>query len=163
MGASRVRFFAVESTEPGTAGLFLGFVGVAYPSFLPALAHRPELGWRLGRQAWGRGLATEAAVAVLDMAFGCLAFSEVIAVIHPENARSQRVAHKVGMHVEQQVHNPVLGRLVDIWQVTTRTARVARSTIVLRVGHDRKEGDPGVLRRLNSSAAKSTVSPRGGA
>jgi RimJ/RimL family protein N-acetyltransferase len=109
-------FFAVESTEAGTAGRFWGFVGVAYPTFLPALARRPELGWRLGRQAWGRGLATEAAAAVLDLAFGRLGFSEVIAIIHPENARSQRVALKLGMHVEQQVHNPVLGRLVDVWQ-----------------------------------------------
>ena len=39
----------------------------------------------------------------------------------------------------------------------------SRSPIVLRVGHDRKEGDPGVLRRWSSSAAPSTVSPRGGA
>jgi len=38
-----------------------------------------------------------------------------------------------------------------------------RRPIVLRVGHDRKEGDPGVLRRWSSSAALSTVSPRGGA
>lgn len=54
---------------------------------------------------------------MLDLAFGGGGFDEVIAIIHPENARSQRVAHKLGMHIEQQVHNPVLGRLVDVWQV----------------------------------------------
>lgn len=46
-------FFAVESTETKLVSALLGFVGVAYPSFLPILAHRPELGWRLGRAAWG--------------------------------------------------------------------------------------------------------------
>ncbi|MDQ2729503.1 MAG: GNAT family N-acetyltransferase [Actinomycetota bacterium] len=119
-------FFAVESTELSRAGMFLGFVGIAYPSFLPALAHRPELGWRLGRAAWGRGLATEAAAAVLDLAFGPLGFNEVIAVIHPENARSQRVAAKVGMTIEDQVDNPVLGRLVDVWQLDNPTPLPAR-------------------------------------
>lgn len=110
-------FFAAESTEAETAGSLLGFVGVAYPSFLPALAHRAELGWRLTRSAWGRGLATEAARAVLDLAFGALALPEVIAIIHPDNTRSQRVAAKLGMAVERQVHNPVLGRPVNVWQI----------------------------------------------
>jgi len=110
-------FFAVESTEPSQAGMFLGFVGIAYPSFLPTLAARPELGWRLGRAAWGQGLATEAAEAVLDLAFGPLGFDEVIAIIHPENVRSQRVAHKQSMSIEGQVENPVLGRFVDVWKL----------------------------------------------
>ncbi len=47
-------FFAAESTEQAIMGALLGFVGVAYPSFLPALAHRTELGWRLEGTTWGR-------------------------------------------------------------------------------------------------------------
>lgn len=113
-------FYAVESTEADKAGAFLGFVGVAYPSFLPALAHRPELGWRLGRGAWGRGLATEAAQAVCALAFKRLDFDEVIAIIHPANLRSQRVATKLGMAIEQQVENPVLSMLVDVWSLAPR-------------------------------------------
>lgn len=112
-------FFALESTEPATAGAFLGFAGVAYPSLLPALACRPELGWRLATAAWGRGLAAEAALAVRDLAFDRLGFDEVIAIIHPDNARSQGVAHKLAMRVEQQVINPVLGRPVDVWQLNS--------------------------------------------
>lgn len=96
---------------------FVGFVGVGYPTFLPALAHRPELGWRLARQAWGRGLASEAARAARDHAFVALGLAEVIAIIHPENARSQRLAAGLGMTVERQVHNPVLERDVDVWRL----------------------------------------------
>jgi RimJ/RimL family protein N-acetyltransferase len=62
-------------------------------------------------------LATEAGMAVLDFALGRLAFDEVIALIHPENTRSQRVAQKLGKDTEQQVKNPVLPRLVDVWQL----------------------------------------------
>lgn len=109
-------FYAAESREPESRGRLLGFVGVAYPTFLPDLAERPELGWRLARSAWGRGLATEAAIAARDDAFGRLGLAELISIIHPENVRSQRLAAKLGMAVERPIRNPVLGRDVDVWQ-----------------------------------------------
>jgi RimJ/RimL family protein N-acetyltransferase len=110
----------VEGREPSTSGRFIGFVGVAFRSYLPAVARRPELGWRLGRSTWGRGLATEAATAAREDAFGRLGLEELISIIHPDNAASQRVATKMGMTIESELHNPVLGRDVDIWQMTRR-------------------------------------------
>ncbi len=50
-------------------------------------------------------------------AFERLGFDEVIAIIHPHNLRSRRVATKLGMSIEQQVENPVLSMLVDVWSV----------------------------------------------
>lgn len=97
------------------AGTFLGFTGIAFPTYLPALAERPEIGWRLARRAWGRGVATEAARAAREHAFASLALPELIAIVHPENARSQAVAGKLGMTIECRVHNPLLRRLVDVW------------------------------------------------
>lgn len=107
--------WVLESREPGLEGTFLGFAGVAYPRYLAPVAERPEIGWRLARAAWGRGIATEAARAARDHAFGVLGLPELIAIIHPDNVRSQSVARKLGMAVELQVHNPVLNRLVDVW------------------------------------------------
>ena len=107
----------------GAGERFIGFAGFSHPTFIPAVADRPELGWRLARSAWGAGLATEAATAVLRDGFDRLRLSELIAVIHPENERSRRVATKLGMRPECQVHNPVLGRDVDIWQTTPGAAR----------------------------------------
>lgn len=112
-------FYAVESREPSSRGQFLGFVGVAFPSYLPALAERPELGWRLARSVWGRGLATEAAMAARDDAFDRLALAELISIIHPDNARSRRLAEKLQMSVQREVHNPVLGREVDVWHTAS--------------------------------------------
>ncbi len=109
--------FAVESCEADRSGAFLGFVGVGFPTFLPEVSMRPELGWRLKRTAWGRGLATEAATAARDDAFGRLGMRELISIIHPSNTRSQTVASKLGMSVEGQVLNPVIDRQVDVWQL----------------------------------------------
>lgn len=110
--------------EPGT---FLGFAGVAHPTYLPALAERPEIGWRLARAAWGRGLATEAALAAREHAFAALGLPALISLIHPANARSQSVARKLGMAVERHVHNPLLGRFVEVWALAAGAAAPAAS------------------------------------
>jgi RimJ/RimL family protein N-acetyltransferase len=56
-----------------------------------------QIGWRLLPHAWGCGVATEAAGAVLARALGPLSLPVVTALIHPGNAASIRVAEKVGM------------------------------------------------------------------
>jgi RimJ/RimL family protein N-acetyltransferase len=114
-------WFAVEGREGDLGGELIGFVGVAYPTFLPELAERPELGWRLAPRAWGRGLATEAARAAAGDAFGRLGLPELISIIHPGNGRSQRVATKLGMAIERQVDNPVRGERVDVWALAAGT------------------------------------------
>lgn len=111
-------FWAVESREPDTAGALLGFIGLGHPTFIPALAARVEVGWRLARHAWGRGLASEGATAVRDHALGPLGLAELISIIDPGNARSQRVAAKLGMAVSERVVHPVSGSEVEVWSLT---------------------------------------------
>jgi RimJ/RimL family protein N-acetyltransferase len=114
--------WALESLEDGLAGRFLGFAGLAHlPPFLSAAGPAPELGWRLGRAAWGRGLATEAACAARDDAFGRLALPEVVSIVHPQNERSHRVAIKLGMHRWRRIKNPVLGIEVDVWHLAAES------------------------------------------
>jgi RimJ/RimL family protein N-acetyltransferase len=43
------------------------------------------------------------------IAFARLGLGELISIVHPENQRSRRVTTKVGMTIERQIHNPVLG------------------------------------------------------
>lgn len=108
--------WALESVEVGSRGRFVGFAGLAHvPPFLAAAGPTPELGWRLDPATWGRGLATEAAEAARDDAFGRLGLPEVISIIHPQNQRSQRVAVKLGMQRWRQITNPVLDLDVDVW------------------------------------------------
>lgn len=56
-----------------------------------------ELGYLLGRQWWGRGLATEAARAVVEWAFQSLALHKVYARAHVDNRPSWRVMERLGM------------------------------------------------------------------
>ncbi len=110
--------WAVESLAPGDVGAFLGFVGLAHPAFLPAVAARVEIGWRLARRAWGRGLATEGAVATRNHAFDVVGLGELISIIHPDNERSRRVATKLGMTVEERILHAGLGCDVEVWRLT---------------------------------------------
>ena len=55
------------------------------------------LGWRLLRQHWGQGFATEASRAVLDHALRVLGIDLVVAIVDPRNLASIRVAEKIGL------------------------------------------------------------------
>ena len=61
-----------------------------------------ELGYRLGRSHWGRGLATEAAQAAVNYARNTLGLRRVISLIDPGNTRSAAVAKKLGMTKESE-------------------------------------------------------------
>ena len=87
-------FWAVEA--PGVADL-VGFVGLAVPSFEAHFTPCVEMGWRLAREHWGRGYATEAAAAALAFGFETLALKEIVAFTVPANISSRRVMGRLGM------------------------------------------------------------------
>jgi len=62
-----------------------------------------EVGYRLARDSWSQGYATEAVQAVRDFAFTSLGMIRLIASIDPENVASLRVAEKAGMEYEADV------------------------------------------------------------
>ncbi len=72
---------------------------VGWTLLIPTDAVGPEIeiGWRLRKQFWGRGFATEAARAILTHAIKTLRLSEIVAEIVPENAASRNVAEKIGL------------------------------------------------------------------
>lgn len=55
-----------------------------------------EAGWYLAREYWGRGLAEEAAVAIVGHAHHTLGASVVFALVHHANPRAQRFATRLG-------------------------------------------------------------------
>jgi ribosomal-protein-alanine N-acetyltransferase len=67
---------------------------------LQPLEHRGpevELGYDFHPRVWGRGIATEAARAVMRQAFGALGIERVVAVVKPDNLASKRVLEKAGL------------------------------------------------------------------
>jgi [ribosomal protein S5]-alanine N-acetyltransferase len=70
-----------------------------------------EISYRLRRDCWGIGLATEAAQACRDYGFKQAGLRRLISIIESENTASIRVAEKMGMTLEKTAafHNiPVL-------------------------------------------------------
>jgi RimJ/RimL family protein N-acetyltransferase len=95
-------------------GRLLGFCGLTVPMFLPEVLPAVEVGWRFARGAWGHGYATESARAALAFAFADRGMREVIAIVDPENARSLRVAEKLGMSARPDRLHPATGRRLTV-------------------------------------------------
>ncbi len=107
MGQWALRGYGVFAVE--AEGRFAGHVGILQPADWP----EPELAWSLARPFWGRGLATEAAAAVLGWAFTDLRRDRLVSYIVPENVRSQRVAVKLGAVRDKKIVLRTV--LSDIW------------------------------------------------
>jgi ribosomal-protein-alanine N-acetyltransferase len=74
-----------------------------------------ELGYAIARAFWGRGLAPEAATALLDWGFRTFDIDKVFASANAENVKSHRVMDKLGMKQEALLrqHRHFRGRQVD--------------------------------------------------
>ena len=86
-------YWAVEAPDAP----FAGFVGLSRPKIDAQFTPCVEIGWRLARQAQGKGYAKEAALEALRYGFEELGLKEIVAMVSPENAASCRVADRIGM------------------------------------------------------------------
>lgn len=74
-----------------------------------------ELGWLLAREHWGRGYATEAALALRDWALRERELTRLISLIEHENVQSVRVAERIGETYERDVE--VRGKRTQLYAV----------------------------------------------
>jgi RimJ/RimL family protein N-acetyltransferase len=112
-GAWAIQGFAMFSVMEKSSGEWLGQLGPWKPEGWPGT----EVGWAFRRVAWGKGFATEAAVAAIDWAFTHLGWSEVIHSIHPDNRASQALAQRLGSRNRGRGQLPVPHQDVpiEIW------------------------------------------------
>ena len=89
--------FGLWAAELHGSEEFIGFIGLAVPRFEAAFTPCVEIGWRLARSHWGRGLATEGARAAMRHAFEHLGLPSLVSFTVPANLRSRRVMEKLGM------------------------------------------------------------------
>ena len=92
----------VESAEP-EHGIRKGWFGREGAPADAALTFECELGYTFDPAVWGHGFASEAARCVRDYARDVLQLSYVVSAIHPQNARSQRVAERSGARLAGQM------------------------------------------------------------
>jgi len=93
--------FGLWAVELRADGSFAGYTGVSVPRFEAHFTPCVEIGWRLGREHWGQGLATEGAREVVRFAFEVLGLPALVSFTVPANRRSRRVMEKLGM-----IHDP---------------------------------------------------------
>lgn len=91
------RGFGLWAVEEKRGGGFVGFVGLVHQEEWTEGPHKTEVGWRFGREFWGRGLATEASKAGVAYGLENLGLERIISIIQPANAASRRVAEKAGL------------------------------------------------------------------
>jgi ribosomal-protein-alanine N-acetyltransferase len=89
--------YGLYALEVKASGRFIGYVGLARPTFAAHFTPAIEIGWRLEREAWGEGYATEAARAVVDHAFRDLGIDALVSFTADWNRPSRRVMEKLGM------------------------------------------------------------------
>ncbi|MDJ0895373.1 MAG: GNAT family N-acetyltransferase [Alphaproteobacteria bacterium] len=108
----RARFESELAKPSAKDGLRWGIEWLETPGWLGWVCLVPlektgliEIGYRLISSVWGQGIATEAAGTVLDYGFREIGFDPIVGTIHPDNAASVRVLHKIGMkHMGTEFH-----------------------------------------------------------
>jgi RimJ/RimL family protein N-acetyltransferase len=95
------RGWGLWAVEELATGRFVGFTGLNVPGFDAPFLPAVEIGWRLRRDAWGLGYATEAARGVLVAAFEDLELDEIVSFTATANVRSQAVMRRIGMTTDQ--------------------------------------------------------------
>lgn len=112
VGHWHLRGFGMWGVEELATGRLVGRVGFHEPDGWPAF----ELGWTLGRAAWGKGYATEAAKRCLEYAFHEMNREHVISLIDPENVASIKVAERIGETLEGEAE--VMGHRLLVYGIS---------------------------------------------
>lgn len=89
--------YGLYAVETKNDGRFIGYVGFHHFDFDADFSPGIEIGWRLAKEHWNRGYATEAAKACIDYARRNHLFNEIYSFTTVCNHRSERVMQKIGM------------------------------------------------------------------
>ena len=101
-------FWAVQIFDD--AGLdensLVGFVGLSVLKWEASFTPCVQIGWRLSRQHWGFGYATEAAAKVLEYGLKDMGLNEIVSTTSLLNMRSIAVMERLGMVRDQNFDHP---------------------------------------------------------
>lgn len=76
---------------------FIGYTGLVSPTFEAHFTPAVEVGWRLAKDHWGLGFATEAARSAIGFGFETAHLDEIVSFTVPANKRSTAVMERIGM------------------------------------------------------------------
>lgn len=90
------------------SGQFIGYCGLQLYlcDRIPCSTPEVELFYKLGRDYWGHGYATEACCEMVRYAFADLHLIRIVTCTHRENVRSLALLQRLGMCVEPDTTDP---------------------------------------------------------
>ncbi|WP_433607302.1 GNAT family N-acetyltransferase [Dactylosporangium sp. CA-139114] len=107
--------YAIRERESGVIG---GYAGVHVPQTIPELAPLLEVGVRVVAEWWGKALAFEAMVPIMNFAFEVLNAPGVAGVFLPANTAARNMNQALGMSFHSQVVRPGTGMLLEVHRAT---------------------------------------------
>jgi RimJ/RimL family protein N-acetyltransferase len=118
IGHWHLRGYGQWAVVEKASGQVIGRVGLFNPEGWPGL----ELTWVIGRSRWGCGFATESARAALHWAWGAVDTDRIVSMIRPDNARSIRVAEKLGEKLERA--DEINGEAIHVYAIHRPSSNV---------------------------------------
>jgi [ribosomal protein S5]-alanine N-acetyltransferase len=100
--------YGLYALERKDTGAFIGFTGFAHPRFESFFTPCVEIGWRLNKEHWNMGFATEAARACIKFGFGELNFNEIVSFTAVVNLPSINVMKKSGLSMVGEFEHPLV-------------------------------------------------------
>ena len=146
------RGWGVWATEIRKTSEFIGYIALSIPKralpFMPCV----EVGYRLAKEFWGRGYATEGAKAAVRFGFERLELTEVVSFTALVNRRSRAVMERLGMsNAGEDFDHPALPEGHPLrrhclyrlgrhqWAITNPGRSVSELTPGIRAPHDQRD------------------------
>jgi len=120
-------YFAVEKLEDGE---FIGFIGLHEQTFESDFTPCIDIGWRLNKDFWNRGYATEGAKRCLEYAFEILNIKEVYSITPKANVKSEYIMRKIGMSKDKNFTFPLLAEDERLRECVLYIIKNTNSTII---------------------------------
>ncbi|GAA5090381.1 GNAT family N-acetyltransferase [Chryseobacterium ginsengisoli] len=98
-------YFAVDKLENGE---FIGFIGLSEQTYEAEFTPCIDIGWRIKRNEWNKGFATEGAKRCLDYALNDLKIKEIYSIAPKINTKSEHIMTKIGLRKQYEFEHPLL-------------------------------------------------------
>lgn len=98
-------YFAVDKLENGN---FIGFIGLSEQTFKSDFTPCIDIGWRIDKEEWNKGFATEGALQCLSFAKNVLLLSKISSIASIINIKSEHIMKKIEMQKIKTFEHPLL-------------------------------------------------------
>ena len=98
-------YFPVDDLKSNS---FIGFIGLSIQQFDSDFTPCVDIGWRMNKKYWGKGLATEGALECIKFAKNYLQLDRIYSMASKTNSNSIKVMEKIGMTYIKDFEHPKL-------------------------------------------------------